>query len=678
MKRKTLILAIMSLIGTSQAIMAGQDTALTLGKIEVTADKIGVLGSEDVLTSVNVVEAEYIENQNVDNANELVKMIPGVYHTDFNQGVISGDYAVRGFNPEGGVAPVKLLIDGIPSNFNNGFSNLQSVSPLNIERMTLVKGTNDPRYGLNNLAGNLNVTTKRGGNYNKAKLLLGSDNTIDAQLSSAIESDEFSQNYSVGYRKSDGYRDHSESNKLVLGGKWFYEPENKPFSVGVIARMVNLDADSPGYLVKGETDNVKRTGSPSFSSEDGGTQEDRHLSLHLDYDIANDLSWNFKTYAQTFKRNRFVRFREAWGQSERVQDEKQVGAISVLTYRPKVEAVNDLTVEWGVDYQNQDVIYQRYETTARHRDRARSDHDFNLSNIGSYVQVDASPAQNLRVTGAVRVDKFDGDFKRAQTFKSNGDVRETALNKSLNDYGSIIQPKISAVYTIAEHYNLYGNWGRTFQIVAGTKSYLEDGQQGFDVSINDGWEVGVKADLSRNIYARIGVWEQTATDEIKYNFANPGASNIGETKRTGVDVEVIASLTNDLNVWGSYTHQQTEIVKPTTAAASATKGKEIDHVPTYTAKFGADYQATKNLKVAGSVNLKDDYYIDRENADGKFGAQTIVNLDAYYQWNKVTFGAHVKNLLDDKHDYVWQLSNTYEMHGPGDGVSAALTATVDF
>ena len=173
MKKKTLILAIMSLIGTSQALLAGQDTALTLGKVEVTADKIGVLGSEDVLTSVNIIEEEYIENQNVDNTNELMKIIPGLYSTDFNQGVITGDFAIRGFNSEGGVPAVKLLIDGIPSNFNNGFSNLQSVAPLNIERLTLVKGTNDPRYGLHNLAGNLNVTTKRGGNYNKAKLLLG-------------------------------------------------------------------------------------------------------------------------------------------------------------------------------------------------------------------------------------------------------------------------------------------------------------------------------------------------------------------------------------------------------------------------------------------------------------------------------------------------------------------------
>lgn len=677
MNKKTLLLAMLPLFG-AQAAIAGQDTSLTLGKINVSTNKVGALGSEDVLTSVNVVEAEYIENQNVDNANELIKMIPGVYHTDFNQGVITGDFAIRGFNAEGGVPAVKLLIDGIPSNFNNGFSNLQSVAPLDIERLTLVKGTNDPRYGLNNLAGNVNVATRRGGEYNKAKLLLGSFNTIDAQFISGIESDEFTQNYAIAYRKSDGYREHSEANKLNLAGKWFYEPENQPFSIGVIARMVNLDADSPGYLIKGETDSLGRTDSPSFSNEDGGTQEDRHLSLHLDYDIANDLSWSFKTYAQTFKRNRFVRFRDAWGQSERVQDEKQVGAISVLTYRPKVDAIKNLTVEWGVDYQNQDAIYQRYETTARHRDRARSDHDFNLSNLGSYIQVDGRPTDKLRLTAALRVDKFDGDFKQSQTFKSNGTQREPALKKSLSDYGNIIQPKISAVYSINDQYNLYGNWGRTFQIVSGTKSYFADGQEGVDPSINDGWEIGVKANLSRDIFARFGIWEQTAEDEIKYNFANPGSSNIGQTKRNGFDIEVIAKVSNQLNVWGSYSHQRTEIVKPTTASATATKGKKIDHVPNFTAKFGADYQATGKLKFAGSVFLQDNYNIERENTDGTFGAQKIVNLDAYYQWNQVTFGAHIKNLLDDKYDYVWQLSNSYEMHGPGDGISAALTATVDF
>lgn len=40
--------------------------------------------------------------------------------TEFNQGTTSEKISFRGFNGEGEVKAVKLLIDGIPSNSNDG------------------------------------------------------------------------------------------------------------------------------------------------------------------------------------------------------------------------------------------------------------------------------------------------------------------------------------------------------------------------------------------------------------------------------------------------------------------------------------------------------------------------------------------------------------------------------
>ena len=61
---------------------------------------------------------------------------------------------------------MKLLIDGVPSNGNDGnMPYLDVVFPLDIEAVEVVRGTNDPRYGLHNIAGNANVVTRTGGNY---------------------------------------------------------------------------------------------------------------------------------------------------------------------------------------------------------------------------------------------------------------------------------------------------------------------------------------------------------------------------------------------------------------------------------------------------------------------------------------------------------------------------------
>ncbi|MGC7986007.1 TonB-dependent receptor plug domain-containing protein, partial [Salmonella enterica] len=75
---------------------------------------------------------------------ELFAQSPGVMLTQFRQGNESGKLSFRGFNGEGEVNAVKLLIDGIPSNDNaGGMPFLGTLLPLDIARIEVVRGTND-------------------------------------------------------------------------------------------------------------------------------------------------------------------------------------------------------------------------------------------------------------------------------------------------------------------------------------------------------------------------------------------------------------------------------------------------------------------------------------------------------------------------------------------------------
>ena len=85
------------------------------------------------------------------------------------------------------------------------------------------------------------------------------------------------------------------------------------------------------------------------------------------------------------------------------------------------------------------------------------------------------------------------------------------------------------------------------------------------------------------------------------------------------------------------------------------------------------------LKVSASAYFQGDYFINKENVDGKFGDYTLVNLDAYYKFNDITFGVHVKNVLDEEFAYVWSFgAGKNTLHGPGDGISGFITASIDF
>jgi iron complex outermembrane receptor protein len=144
------------------------------------------------------------------------------------------------------------------------------IFPLDIDYIEVVRGTNDPRYGLHNIGGNINVATRQGGNYTDGRLTVGSFNTQELQAALGRESGGFAQNYFVAKQDSDGYRDHSKSEKYSLGGKWFYTSDSGDLKAGLIARVYNHDAESPGYLTAAEL-GANRFQSPARNANDGTT-----------------------------------------------------------------------------------------------------------------------------------------------------------------------------------------------------------------------------------------------------------------------------------------------------------------------------------------------------------------------------------------------------------------------
>ena len=104
----------------AQPATPGADTALTLGQVVVSSGASGPLEARRLLTSVDILPGERIESQVAQNNWELFGQVPGVMLTQFGQGTTSGKFSMRAFNGEGEINAVKLLVDGVPSNSNDG------------------------------------------------------------------------------------------------------------------------------------------------------------------------------------------------------------------------------------------------------------------------------------------------------------------------------------------------------------------------------------------------------------------------------------------------------------------------------------------------------------------------------------------------------------------------------
>lgn len=648
------------------------DSTLVLGTptITVTARSLGPLPARSVFSSVDILGASLLQDQHVDYSWELLTRAPGVQVTQFKQGTDAGRFSFRGFNGEGRINAVKLLIDGIPSNDNaGGMPFLDAVFPLDIEAIEIVRGTNDARYGPHNIAGNAHVRTRIGGNEGRASVTVGSFGTREVQLAKGMESGAWSHNYFIGWRDSDGYRDHADARKLALAGKWFYTAND--WRAGVIARHYRNRALESGYLTREQAEAAPRS-SPAYAQDDRGERDTTQLSAHLDGNLAPALSASAKLYVNQYENRRWVRFSAAGVQQERYNDERQRGAIGTLTWRPTVSWAHEFTLEGGLDAQWQDNLGQRYRTVQRVRSSQFRDWDFDLDTRGGYLQAVIRPVPALKIVPALRLDRISGHL----TDRLTGNAYE------VHDYGLVRQPKISVAYTVSPQASVFANWGRSFQIGSGIDAYRTQ-TRNLSPSINDGWEAGLKFTPLAGLEGRVAYWEQRASGEVARvlgvdGLPDPGGlGNVGKTLRKGIDLQLQTRPTAGITAWVAWSHQLARITEPD-PSAPATRGQQIENVPRYLATAGMDWLALPQLKLSAWANAQGDYFLERTNTLGKAGGYALLNLGATWQLTPATsLNLQLKNVTDRHYVYAWYDSGS-SGYSPGDGRSAYLSLDLRF
>jgi iron complex outermembrane recepter protein len=655
-----LCLACLSVLGPARAQERPADpgVAFELSRVVVKGATVGTLDARSLLTSVDTIGGAAVQDAAVANTWELFTRLPGMNLTNFNQGTTSGKVSMRGFNGEGEVNAVKLLIDGVPSNSNDGnMPYLDLVVPLGLQAITSVRGTNDARYGLYNIAGNLEMLTRLGGNANDARVSIGSWGKADVQLALDREDGGLTQNLTFGMRQADGWRAHSQADRTNLAGRWTYTPQGQDLNFGLALRAAQVRAQEPGYLTEAD-ENTDPRQSYAISATDGGERAVGQAVLSVEGGQRSRLSWRALVWVNRFDDQRWVRFSAGASQQERDTDETHRGARAILSWRPKLAMLADFALESGIDTERQRNASQRYNTTERARVTTTRDQAWTLDVTGAFVQAVIKPVPTLKLVPGWRVDRVGGHFSNllAQT------------QADTNDYGTISQPKFSAVWTPTDTLSAYANWGRTFQIGVGAASYkIPPRTSDLQPSINDGAELGVKL-AGRIVDGRIAVWQQTATDEVYRDLNNPSGDsiNIGATRRRGVDLQLRAHPTPGLDAFATLALQKATITEPNPAAPT-TLGKEVDHVPRRIFNAGVDWQARADLKLSAWLQGQSDYWLERTNTlTGKYGAYRTLNLGATWSVSpQVQLDAQLLNANGGRREYVWW-DGGQTLHSAGD------------
>ncbi len=644
-----------------------QDTSFTVGDIIITARGMAA-NTGNVLTSVDILGGDIAQTADVDNAFEIIAQMPGIQLTDFNQGTTSGKFSLRGFNGEGNINAVKLLIDGIPANSNDGnMPFIDMVFPLNIAAVEVVRGTSDPRYGLHAIAGSANITTRQGGTFLDARASAGSYDTFEGQLVAGLERGAWSQNYQIAYRESGGFRDHARSERFSASARWGLDlGEN--IRLGAIVRHYEADAQEPGYLTLAEARaNPRMTN--AYNATDGDSRNIGQYALTADIAFSDSLDFTSAVWFNRLRDDRYVKFSATAAQQRRLTREDHRGVQAALHWHGDLAGM-PLMLEAGGDGQWQDNESARWLSVARVLTSQTRDQQFDTAIAGAYVQAIFEPADWLRITPAYRIDWVSGDFSN----------RLAGTTAPINDYGSIDQPKLSVAVMPLAGLTLYGNWGRTFQIGVGSGAYLIAPRLvDLAPSINEGWELGAKYAANDLFEARVAYWEQSATGEIARRLNDPlgDFENVGATDRRGIDVQMSANPVDGLSLWGALAWQEAVIVTPP-AATPLLAGNELNHTPRWLWSGGVEYTPVESLTVSLTGRAQSSYHLTTANAQGKWGELAVLDASMSYRLNGIlTLGLSVKNITNDASEYVWW-DGAGSLHSPANGRNVTASVRVTY
>ena len=196
-------------------------------------------------------------------------------------------------------------------------------------------------------------------------------------------------------------------------------------------------------------------------------------------------------------------------------------------------------------------------------------------------------------------------------------------------------------------------------------------------------ETGLRGKFSAALKWNLSFYETINTNDILFlnvDTTRGYFSNVGKTKRQGIELGLSGLALESLNWYMSYgfvdaTYQSNAQLFNGLGAESVIAGNKIPSIPANTLKFGSEYELFHNFFFGGDLQYVSSQYArgDDTNSSPQIPDYAIVNLNTRYVINKnVELFATGKNIFDNHYVSFSQLgqnffnnNNPTQFQGPG-------------
>ena len=568
-KRKLLCAAVLSACNITQNAFAAEDSTIT-APVVVTVTRVEQ-NSFDLPVAIDVVNKEDIQDGQLQmTLSESLIRVPGITAQNRTQSAQDPQISSRGFGSRSsfGVRGIRLYVDGIPLTMPDGQGQPGVVDLSAIKSIEVMRGPFSALYG-NSSGGVIQMLTEDAPKTLEVggTVMFGSYNTKRQVLNATGTSENIEYLLNTSNFESDGYRDHSKSDKQAATAK-FKINFNEDTKLTSLVNWFQQDAQDPTGLPR-----VAVTGSAAAPSAFGNPTGVPNAAINANTRVSRNHTQVGFNLEHTFNES---------------------NALNLMTYVGTRENAQILaTNAAGTNARNSEISREFYGTDLRWDNKGSlSNMPYNISlglNYGKSkdARLDTNilsgglPIKTLNRDEDNIVDNFDQYIQGKLSILDNVDIhagaRHTRVNLEVKDRlitpaafgdnsGSVeyqkTTPVIGAIWKVTPTINLYANYGRGFETPTfieaayGTLSAGATPNLSLKPSQSRNYEIGAKAFIADNTQVNLNLFRINTKDEIiikQTDAANRSLyANANNTKRTGAELSVDSQFANNISTYFSY------------------------------------------------------------------------------------------------------------------------------
>lgn len=633
------------------------------------------LMAADVAANVTRIDRETIEQSGASAVPEVLRSEANILIRSVTGTPQDGQVSMRGFG-ENSQLRTLVLVDGHKINRPDmGGIEWSSVPLANVERIEVIRGGQNVLYGNHALSGVIKITTRRGGDdVLRTGGSIGSFGYLQGQASYSGAAGDFDYMAGADAYQSDGYRTNSESHAATAYGSlgWYLnDTDVLTFRLSGGDRYIQF----PGPLTYAQ---MQRD--PTQSSNLGDQfSKDRNILSTLLYEAERE--WGAARISSGFS----LRDRDA-ALSGRYSSNRQIGA----TLGPRLRRGDeDSFLMGGLDFQYDDLAVENYLDPGH--GIVRSWAELDRATAAPYLFAQRTLAEKTVINGGLRYEYAGTDNRYVEyderqlsptigpfpnpDYKSPPDVNPT------NSYSGVVEKQgwaaeLSISRKLGRKLELFAGYDRVYRYPSLDEAAAYQGyplsdplNENLDPEQGNNWELGSRF-TARDASASLTAFFLTLENEIAYDAVRRLNSNIGATRRAGLEAE----LDWDREWYGASTRWTFVDAR---FDGGPNNGNRVPLVPVAygTTSLWISPVELLRLELQHAYVSEQHYGNDEANAGPRMDAYHLFGLRAAFQAGKhVSLTASVNNLFDETY-----ASTAYSgLYYPGEGRSFRFGLNMEF